>query len=293
VAPKPAAVAPRSVPGTPGLVAYRGLGAWVSLYDFVFTNAPIDPAQATQAMANRGVQTLYLQTSRWNLPDDITGADLVAQFIERAHDHGIRVVGWYLPGFADVNLDVRRSMAVINFKTPGGQHFDGLAPDIEDRSAVNHNAAAFDAGIVAYSKALRAAVGPKAALGAIVPDAVNNERLPLAWAGFPWPEIARDYDVIMPMGYWSVTKGSDCSQQYDAGAYTRNVASTTTSLMGVTKPMLVVGGVGDCTTVAEVQGYVAAASSVGIGASIYSFETVEHSAGATAMWKALQGAIRH
>ncbi|HWD72493.1 MAG TPA: hypothetical protein VG779_08210, partial [Actinomycetota bacterium] len=152
VAPKPAAVAPRSVPSTPGLIAYRGLGAWVSLYDFVFTNAPIDPAQATQAMANRGVQTLYLQTSRWNLPDDITGADLVAQFIEHAHDHGIRVVGWYLPGFADVNLDVRRSMAVINFKTPNGQHFDGLAPDIEDRSAVNHNAAAFDAGIVAYSK---------------------------------------------------------------------------------------------------------------------------------------------
>jgi hypothetical protein len=293
VAPKPAAVAPRSVPSTPGLIAYRGLGAWVSLYDFVFTNAPIDPAQATQAMANRGVQTLYLQTSRWNLPDDITGADLVAQFIERAHDHGIRVVGWYLPGFADVNLDVRRSMAVINFKTPNGQHFDGLAPDIEDRSAVNHNVAAFDAGIVAYSKALRAAAGTNVALGAIVPDAVNNQRLPIAWVGFPWPEIARDYDVIMPMGYWSVTKGSNCSQQYDAGAYTRNVASTTISLMGVTKPMLVVGGVGDCNTVAEVQGYAAAASSVGIGASIYSFETVQGSAGATAMWKSLQTAIRH
>ena len=293
VVPKPAAVAPRSVPATAGLIAYQGLGAWVSLYDFVFTNAAIDPAQATQAMANRGVQTLYLQTSRWNLPDDITGAGQVAQFIEHAHEHGIRVVGWYLPGFADVNLDVRRSMAVINFKTPNGQHFDGLAPDIEDKSAVNHNVAAFDAGIVAYSRALRAAVGPNVALGAIVPDAVNNQRLPIAWAGFPWPEIARDYDVIMPMGYWSVTKGSNCSQQYDAGGYTRNVASTTISLMGVTKPMLVVGGVGDCNTVAEVQGYAAAASSVGIGASIYSFETVERSAGATAMWKALQTAIRH
>jgi hypothetical protein len=57
--------------------------------------------------------------------------------------------------------------------------------------------------------------------------------------------------------------------------------------------MLVVGGVGDCNTVAEVQNYVAAASSVGIGASIYSFETVEASSGATAMWKALQTAIRH
>ena len=69
-------------------------------------------------------------------------------------------------------------MAVINFKTPNGQHFDGLAPDIEDKSAVNHNVAAFDAGIVAYSRALRAATGANVALGAIVPDAVNNERLP-------------------------------------------------------------------------------------------------------------------
>jgi len=32
---------------------------------------------------------------------------------------------------------------------------------------------------------------------------------------------------------------------------------------------------------------------VGIGASIYSFETVERNAGATAMWKALQNAVRH
>jgi uncharacterized lipoprotein YddW (UPF0748 family) len=293
VAPKPAPVAPKSIPATPGLIAYQGLGAWVSLYDFVFTKAPIDPAAATQAMANRGVQTLYLQTSRWNLPDDITGADQIAQFIEHAHEHGIRVVGWYLPGFADINLDVHRSMAVINFKTPKGQHFDGLAPDIEDKNAVNHNVAAFDAGIVSYSRALRAAVGPKVALGAIVPDAVNNRRYPAGWVGFPWPEIAKNYDVIMPMGYWSVTKGSNCSQQYDAGAYTRNVASTTIALMGVTKPMLVVGGVGDCNTVAEVQNYVAAASSVGIGASIYSFETVEANSGATAMWKALQTAIRH
>ncbi len=291
-APKPAA--PKAALATPaGLVAYRGLGAWVSLYDFVFTKAPIDPAEATQAMANRGVQTLYLQTSRWNLPDDITGGDQTAQFIEDAHAHGIRVVGWYLPGFADINLDVRRSMAVIKYTTPKGQHFDGLAPDIEDKNAVNHNVAAFDAGIVAYSRALRAAVGSGAALGAIVPDAVNNQRFPPGWVGFPWQEIAKDYDVIMPMGYWSVTKSGNCGQQYDAGAYTRNVAATTTSLMGTSKPMLIVGGVGDCDTVAEVQGYVAAANVVGIGAGVYSFETVERNAGATAMWKALQTAVRH
>ena len=291
--PKPVAAAPKPAPAAPAnLVAYQGLGAWVSLYDFVFTKAPIDPEDATAEMADRGVQTLYLQTSRWNLPDDITASDQVATFVQDAHAHGIRVVGWYLPGFADVGLDVRRSLAVLHFTTPKGQHFDGLAPDIEDKSAVNHNVAAFDAGVVAYSKALRSAIGSGVAVGAIVPDAVNNQRYPQGWVGFPWPEIARDYDVIMPMGYGSVTKSS-CSQSYDAGAYTRHVVATTTSLMGVTKPMLVVGGVGDCVTTSEVQGYVTAAKATGLGAGIYSFETLQHNAGASAMWRALQSAIRH
>jgi len=265
----------------------------VSLYDFVFTNKPMDPAAETATMARRGVQTLYIQTSRWNLPDDITGAPVVARFIEEAHARGIRVVGWYLPGFANVGLDVARSLAVLKFTTPRGQRFDGLAPDIEDQSAVDHNAPVFNAGIVAYSRALRAAVGPGVALGAIVPDAVNNRRFPPGWVGFPWPEIARDYDVIMPMGYWSVTKrAGQCGTEYDAGAYIRDVIATTTSLMGVTKPMLVVGGVGDCDTLAEVQGYVAAQKALGIGASIYSFRTVEDNASADGFWKSLQTARR-
>jgi hypothetical protein len=130
-------------------------------------------------------------------------------------------------------------------------------------------------------------------LGAIVPDAVNNRRFPPGWVGFPWPEIARDYDVIMPMGYWSVTKTTGhCGSEYDAGAYTRDVIATTTALMGVPKPMLVVGGVGDCDTLKEVQGYVAAQNALGIGASIYSFQTVEDNAEAAGFWRALQTARR-
>jgi hypothetical protein len=303
-APAPAPAAPAAAasspkppppPKSPSIVAYQGLGAWVSLYDFAITPHPIDPAQATAAMAARGVQTLYLQTTRWNLPDAIDDPAVQAQFIQDAHAHGIKVVGWYLPGFANIDLDIANSMAVFNFRTPDGQHFDGLAPDIEDKSALGYNVAAFDAGIVAYSQRLRAAVGPGVALGAIVPDAVNNERYPPGWEGFPWHQIAKDYDVIVPMGYWSVTKPSaGClSNQYDAGGYTRDLYTTTTSLMGATKPMLIVGGVGDCDTLAEVQAYAAAAKSVGtIGASIYSFETVENNPSAYAMWKALQSARR-
>jgi hypothetical protein len=294
-APAPAAAAPGApaAGAGPSLTAYQGLGAWVSLYDFAETAAPIDPAQATAAMAAHGVQTLYIETGRWSTPPGIDDPGAIAAFIDDAHAHGIRVVGWYLPGFANIPLDVSNSLAVLNFRTPSGQRFDGLAEDIEDPSAVGWNRAAFNAGIIAFSQRLRAAVGPGTALGAIVLDAVNNERAPLLWAGFPWPQIAQDYSVIMPMAYWSVTKPSrSCTAiQDDAGSYVRDVYHTTTSLMGVTKPMVIVGGVGDCDTLAEVQQYVAAAKALGtLGASVYSFETVEHNPAGAGMWAALQAA---
>ena len=282
-------------PSGPSLITYKGLGAWVSLYDFAFTTNPIDPAEATSLMASHGVQTLYLQTSRWNLPAPVYDSGVEAQLIQDAHAHGIKVVGWYLPGFADARADVANALAVLNFRTSSGQRFDGLALDIEDKSAVGGSVSAFDAGIVTFSRDLRAAVGHGVALGAIVPDAVNNQRYPAGWVGFPWPEIARDYDVVMPMAYWSVTKpSSSClATQEDTAAYTRSVYHTTITLMGTTKPILLVGGVGDCDTLAEVQGYVTTAKSLGtLGAGIYSFETVEHNPSWSGMWKALQAARR-
>ncbi len=278
---------------SPSLAAYQGLGAWVSLYDFALPPAELNPAQATAGMAAHGVQTLYIETGRWDLPPGLDDPGAQAQFIDDAHSHGIKVVGWYLPGFANINQDVANSKAVLDFKTPSGQHFDGLALDIEDKSNFGYNVSGFDAAISAFSVKLRAAVGPGQALGAIVLDAVNNERSPAAWAGFPWPEIAKDYDVVLPMAYWSVTKpSSDCTAvQDDAGGYVKQVDSLTTSLMGRTKPMVIVGGIGNCDTLSEVQAYVNAGKALGtLGAGIYSYETVEKNGAGTKMWAVLQSA---
>jgi hypothetical protein len=180
-------------------------------------------------------------------------------------------------------------MAVLNYKSVRGDRFDGFAPDIEDRAAVGGSRDTFNAGIVAYSQRLRAAVSQGTVLAAIVPDAKNNERAPNRWAGFPWPEIARDYDVVMPMAYWTVAKPlRNCTAiQMDAGSYTREVMAKTVALMGTSKPIHIIGGIADCTTPQEVQAYAEAAQQTGaIGGGLYDWLTNTQNASRETLWSA-------
>jgi hypothetical protein len=199
------------------------------------------------------------------------------------------VVGWYLPGFADLDRDVNASLAVLNFRTPSGQSFDGFAADIEDNRAVGGRLAAFNAGVAAYSVKLRASAPSGVTLGAIVPDAKNNMRAPGLWAGFPWQEIARQFDVIMPMAYWSVIKRGGCAGGLNADAYMREVTSRTQAHMGTPKPMHPIGGIADCTTPKEVEEYVNVGTQEGwVGGSLYDVLTTNGSPWGERMWEHLR-----
>ena len=83
-------------------------------------------------MARRGVKTVFLQATRWDdqSPDGIVDGPLLGAFLRRAHDLGMRVVGWYLPRLVDVDLDITRSLQITDFRD-GDEQFDGLAIDIE------------------------------------------------------------------------------------------------------------------------------------------------------------------
>ncbi|MFN2610287.1 MAG: hypothetical protein ABR507_05360 [Actinomycetota bacterium] len=281
--PAPAVVA------KPSLFAYKGLGAWLDQFDF---RAPenVEATAAVEELASRGVRTIFVQSGKWNGPDEILYPAILDQILERAHAHKMSVVGWYLPGFNDIGADVRRSMATVNHVSPSGQRFDGFGPDIEERRAVGNDLGRFDAGIVEYSKQLRAAVGPSYALGAIVVDAKNNERAPSTWAGFPWPEIGQNYDVIVPMAYWSVTKKQQAcaTDAVDAAAYARDVISKTQALMGVQKPFNLIGGIADCSSIGEVQAFVdSAVASGAIGGGLYDYYATSTSPFKEAFWGAL------
>jgi hypothetical protein len=258
-------------------------------------------------MSARGVKTLYLETNNWRSrgngacepgPDvDILYPDIVTNFLDRAHAKGIRVVAWYLPGFANVDRDLKRSIAAINFSTPAGNHFDGFAADIETRGEFGCQGVTgddvrthFNAGIVDYSNRLRAAVGGDKVLGAIVVDAKNNERAPARWEGFPWGEIARRFDIVMPMAYWSANPdNAGCpGNDVDIASYMQQVVEKTQALMGAKKTMHIVGGIADCVSVAETAGYVGAMKAVGsVGASLYDFRTIQSHPDHDLLWAEL------
>jgi hypothetical protein len=94
------------------------------------------PGRRRRSTGPARVRTLFLQTGLWSESPDILYPRGVDSFLDHAHTRGIRVVGWYLPGFADIDHDLRASLAVLAYTSPSGQHFDGFAPDIEDLSAI-------------------------------------------------------------------------------------------------------------------------------------------------------------
>lgn len=281
--------APQPAPSGRDISAYAGMGTWIDLYDWGKPNTS-SIARLVEVMALRGVKTLYLQTGRWNLPEDIGGADSIGQFIDLSHANGIRVIAWYLPGFGNLDLDIQRSMAAINFTSATGRRFDGFAPDIEDPRGVGRNTAAFNAGIIEYSRRLRESVPADYPLGAITLDARNNERSPHAWAGHPWVEIGNYYDVVLPMAYWTVTKPVNClHHQMDAAQYMNDVVGKTKALMGKDLPVHPIGGIADCNTVEEVTAYVnVALEQKWHGISLYDLVTIQGHPGVDQIWQQLQ-----
>lgn len=284
-APAPPPETPKSLPYRPPVLsptgrdisAYSGMGTWVDLYDWGKPGTP-SIAQIIEAASSRGVKTIFLQTGRWNLSEDVSLAAWIGEFLDRAHPLNIKVVAWYLPGFANLDIDIHRSLAAINYVSPEGRKFDGFAPDIEDPRGVGRNMAAFNLGIIEYSRRLREAVLPDYALGAITLDARNNERAPVTWAGHPWPEMAQYYDIVLPMAYWTVTKPSPCLwHQIDVGTYMRDVVNKTRSLMGKgDMPVHPIGGIADCNTAGEVSAYVdVALEQRWTGVSLYDLVTIE------------------
>ena len=247
--------------GDRDLSAYMGLGTWVDLYDH---QVLAKPEAEVAKMAKRGVVTLYFETSNYQMRQDIVKPSRVARFVEAAHANGMQIVAWYLPSFRDLALDKRRSLAAMRFTTPGGEQFDSFALDIE--SSVVKPAAVRSARLVTLSGRLRAAE-PDLTLGAIVPAPRGMQRLPWYWPGFPFVELAKTYDVFLPMGYFTYRS----KLPGYTGVYTQlNITLLRSWTGNPALPVHPIGGIADAASTAQVRAFTRAAKDgKSLGASMY------------------------
>lgn len=268
---------PAKAPAGPNLSAFRGLGAWVDLYDYEFVDA--EPSVAD--MAEHGVKTLYLQTARWNKPDPDSKANFqdvpaVERWLTAAHAHGMKVIGWYLPAYDDMTRDVRRTKAIALYRTPAGQKFDGLGIDVEYKGQMP-SLAAWNRAVATHAQRVRSALGSRYAVAAIVPAPLAMEVRPQSWVGFPWKSLAAVSNVFMPMAYWSFR--DDCAEtpEHCAYGYTKGNVDRVRTLTGKPHvPVHVIGGVGDEISTDEVSDFVRAANAANVyGGSLYDYQTTK------------------
>ncbi|MBX7160526.1 MAG: hypothetical protein K1X95_09575 [Acidimicrobiia bacterium] len=238
---------------------WGGIGAWVDRYDY-----PSSDPGGLDVMASHGVATLYLQTGRSSEAVDVLEPGRLGTVLEGAHDRGMKVVAWYAPSFVDPDLDVRRSLAAVNFVSPRGDRFDGFAPDIESSKLAD--AEERSRRLTAYSRVLRAAtLGTP--LGAIVPSPLGFVNIPDYWPGFPWWAIGENYDAVLPMLYWSYKgTGPQWSSGYVGDAYVQLYND-----MGSTQlPVHGIGGIANEVPVSDVTNFAATSCRSGvIGVSLY------------------------
>jgi hypothetical protein len=253
--------APERVVGS--LDVYRGLGTWVDIYDVAWKH----PGTAVRRMRSRGVETLYLETSNFSRGRMMVFPDGVRRFLDAAHRNGIAVVAWYLPGLRDLDLDVRRSLGAILYRTPLGNAFDSFALDIESDEV--GRPVRRTKRLLLLSARLREAVGPGYALGAIIPSPRRLQADALYWPHFPYQRLADVYDVFLPMTYFTFrVTGRFGARWYTAG----NIDIIRQQTGDWSVPIHVIGGIGGDATKAETAGFVdAVRGRRAIGGSYYTF----------------------
>ena len=265
----PTALPPAPPPRTGGDISpFQGMGTWIDIYDPSWRR----PRAAAADMASRGVRTLYLQTSNFSRPSPFVFKERTERFVEAAHDHGMRVVAWYLPGFVHIALDERRSLAAIRFRTDRGDRFDAFGLDIESPEV--RDPALRSQRLVVLSDRLREAVGDYP-LGAIIASPRAMERNPSYWPRFPYAHLAAVYDVFLPMTYytWRVS-GLEGARWYT----TKNIVIIRREVGSDRVPIHVIGGIANESGDRETRGFVRAVREHGIiGASFYTFPSTTRS----------------
>jgi hypothetical protein len=254
---------------------FGGLGTWVDIYD---SAVYASPERAAQRIAARNVQTVWVETANDGAKVDVVNPVQLGRLVDALHARGVRVVAWYLPGHVKPVVDLRRSLAMLSFRTATGSAFDGVALDIE--STKLRNVGLRSQRALALMRQLRQAADDTPL--AVIPfNPRGLERRPTTWPRFPWADLAANADAFAPMIYTGGgLKGFDATYGY----VTRALRLLRLNTGDPDVQIHVAGGVADRLGTEELAGFVAAVEDDGstIGVSLYDWMTTPPRA-----WKAL------
>jgi hypothetical protein len=226
------------------------------------------PAATAAKIASRGVRTAYVETANDRSTVDVVNPKQLGVFVDELQKRGVRVVAWYLPGFVQSAVDLRRTRAMLAFRTPRGASFDAVSLDIE--SLRLKSAGLRTKRLLALSRILRAEAGDTP-IAAITYPSRGFERHPTWWPGFPFRELTPLVDAWIPMAYTGgAFRGYDATYGYVA----RSLRLLRTAV-GPQIPIHAAGGVANRMTGDELKAFVDAVTDEGTvtGWSLYDFQT--------------------
>jgi hypothetical protein len=244
---------------------FSGLGTWVDIYD---TFAYRSPGLTAARIEAQGVRTVYVETANDRSTVDVVDPKRLGILVDALHRRGLQVVAWYLPGFVKPAADLRRTRAMLSFRTPAGGSFDGVSLDIESISLKSPQLRT--KRLLALSRTLRSEAG-ETPIAAITYPSRAFQRHPTWWPGFPFTELTRLVDAWIPMTY---TGGA--FPGYDATyGYVARSLRLLRNAVGPDVPIHAAGGVANRMTGEELRAFADAVTDEGTvsGWSLYDFQT--------------------
>ncbi len=240
-----------------------GLATWVDIYDAYYRAPEVTAAR----IAARGVRTVFAETANDRSSVDVVEPVRLGRFVDALHESGVAVIAWYLPGFDKPTRDLRRTRAMLRFRTPAGGAFDAVALDIESTRVKSTGLRT--KRMLALARTLRAEAG-ETPVAAITYPPRALERHVGWWPRFPWAELAPLVDAFVPMAY----SGGGFSG-YDATyGYVARSLRQVRSFVGPGVPIHAAGGVANRMNAEELRAFADAVADTGaVGWSLYDYET--------------------
>ena len=245
---------------------FGGLGTWLDVYD---TKLYRLPNAIASRLSTRGVKTAWIETANDRSATDVVDPVGLGALVDALHARGIAVVAWYLPGHDQHARDVRRTRAMLSFRTPQGGAFDGVALDVEslrEKNVTRRTSRMLDLFARVRSEA------PSMPLAAITYPPRAFERHLSWWPNFPWAQIAARVDAFVPMLYTGGGfKGYDATYGYVARSL-----RLLRGAVGDTVPVHAAGGVANRMTAEELKAFTDALGDEGNirGWSLYDLQTM-------------------